>query len=228
MPTAAMPASPTRSWATARCDLVVISGPASHLELMWEEPGTAHCFERMASFARLILFDRRGTGLSDAVSARRRSSSRWTTSTPCSKRSARERTALFGASDLGLSALFAATYPDRVTALVLSGVAADGRRMLTVATTRGVVPRRDRAHLGRRDADRAVRPQPGRQPRVRRVVGADAALGGQPRNGAPADGDDHADRSACGAADDPRADAGHPHAAATGWCRSSSAARWPR
>ena len=42
-----------------------------------------------------------------------------------------DRTAIFGASDLGLSALFAATYPDRLTALVLSGVAADGRRMLT-------------------------------------------------------------------------------------------------
>ena len=34
-------------------DLVVISGPASHLELMWEEPGTAHCFEQVAN-GRLI------------------------------------------------------------------------------------------------------------------------------------------------------------------------------
>ncbi len=51
---------------TAPCDLVVITGPASHLEIMWEEPRTARTFRRMAQFARLIMFDRRGTGLSDA------------------------------------------------------------------------------------------------------------------------------------------------------------------
>ena len=50
-------------------DLVVISGPASHLELMWEEPGTAQCFQRLASFSRLLLFDKRGMGLSDRVEA---------------------------------------------------------------------------------------------------------------------------------------------------------------
>ena len=49
-------------------DLVLINGPASHLEMMWEEPGTARCFEHLASFSRLLMFDRRGTGLSDPVS----------------------------------------------------------------------------------------------------------------------------------------------------------------
>jgi len=50
-------------------DLVTINGPASHLEVMWEEPGTARSFRKLASFSRLIQFDRRGTGLSDAVSS---------------------------------------------------------------------------------------------------------------------------------------------------------------
>lgn len=109
------------------CDLVVINGPASHLERMWEEPGTARSFTRMAEFARLIMFDRRGTGLSDP-----------TTEPPTLEQQVddlgavlaavgSERAAMIGGSDLGLSAMFAATYPDSVRSLVLSGVAADGK-----------------------------------------------------------------------------------------------------
>lgn len=45
--------------------LVVTGGPASHLDLQWDEPSTVRLFERFASFARLVLFDRRGTGLWD-------------------------------------------------------------------------------------------------------------------------------------------------------------------
>ena len=63
-----MRASPIRCSATGPVDLVLINGPASHLELIWEEPLTARCFERLGSFARVVMFDRRGTGLSDAVS----------------------------------------------------------------------------------------------------------------------------------------------------------------
>ena len=112
-------------------DLVVISGPASHLELMWEEPGTAYCFERMSSYARLIMFDRRGTGLSDAVSSPPTLEQQMEDLDAVLHAVQSEQIALFGASDLGLSALYAATYPDRVTALVLSGVAADGGKMIT-------------------------------------------------------------------------------------------------
>jgi class 3 adenylate cyclase len=112
-------------------DLVVISGPASHLELMWEEPGTAQCFERMSSYARLIMFDRRGTGLSDAVSSPPTLEQQMDDLDAVLHAVQSEQIALFGASDLGLSALYAATYPDRVTALVLSGVAADGGKMIS-------------------------------------------------------------------------------------------------
>jgi class 3 adenylate cyclase len=109
------------------CDLVVVNGPASHLELMWEEPGTARTFRRMAEFARLIMFDRRGTGLSDAVSEPPTLEQQVDDLRAVLAAAGSERAALIGGSDLGLSALYAATYPDEVTSLVLSGVAVDGR-----------------------------------------------------------------------------------------------------
>lgn len=112
-------------------DLVVISGPASHLELMWEEPGTTYCFERLSSFSRLILFDRRGTGLSDAVSSPPTLEQQMADLDAVLDAVASKQIALFGASDLGLSALYAATYPERVTALVLAGVAAAGKETLS-------------------------------------------------------------------------------------------------
>src|SRR5438445_3913726 len=48
-------------------DVVLVLGFATHLELQWEMPPFAHFFERISSFSRLILFDKRGTGLSDPV-----------------------------------------------------------------------------------------------------------------------------------------------------------------
>src|SRR5262249_21560811 len=48
-------------------DLVWVPGWVSHIEAAWEEPSLARFFERLASFSRLILFDKRGTGLSDRV-----------------------------------------------------------------------------------------------------------------------------------------------------------------
>jgi class 3 adenylate cyclase len=112
-------------------DLVVVNGPASHLELMWEEPATAHCFERLAAFSRLVLHDRRGTGLSDPVSRPPTLELQMDDLSAVLDAVGVERTALFGASDLGLCALYAATYPDRVSALVLSGVGPKGGLTMT-------------------------------------------------------------------------------------------------
>jgi class 3 adenylate cyclase len=112
------------------CDLMVINGPASHLELMWEEPGTARTFRRMAKFARLIMFDRRGTGLSDPVTELLTLEQQVDDAQAVLTELGSERLALIGGSDLGLSAMFAATYPDQVEGLVLSGVAADGKDMV--------------------------------------------------------------------------------------------------
>jgi class 3 adenylate cyclase len=112
------------------CDLVLITGPASHLELMWEEPRTARTFTAMSEFARVIMHDRRGTGLSDAVSEPPTLEQQVDDLRAVLEAVDAEHVSIIGGSDLGLSALFAATYPERVNALVLSGVAADGSHTL--------------------------------------------------------------------------------------------------
>lgn len=112
-------------------DLVLAGGPASHVELQWEEPATARCMQRLASFSRLIRFDRRGTGLSDPVDRPPTLEQQMDDLTAVLEAAGVERTALFGASDAGLSALFAATYPDRVTALALCNVAASMGDVIT-------------------------------------------------------------------------------------------------
>ena len=111
-------------------DLVLINGPASHLELMWEEPSTAHCFERLGSFARVVMFDRRGTGLSDPVSQPPTLELQMDDLRAVLDAIGLERTAMWGAGDLGLSALFAASYPEQVTSLVLSSVSPRGTTVM--------------------------------------------------------------------------------------------------
>ena len=63
-------------------DLVFVMGWVSHLDYFWAEPSFARFLRRLASFSRLILFDKRGTGLSDRVGGCPRSSSGWTTCAP--------------------------------------------------------------------------------------------------------------------------------------------------
>jgi class 3 adenylate cyclase len=112
-------------------DLAVVNGPASHLELMWEEPNTARSFERLAGFARVVMFDRRGTGLSDPFSRPPTLEQQMDDLIAVLEEVGIERTAIWGAGDLGLSALFAATFPDRVSALVLSSVSPKGITAMT-------------------------------------------------------------------------------------------------
>ena len=69
MPAAARRASPTRSPATGPIDLMFMPGWISQVEQMWESPAMRRWLESVASFARLIMYDRRGTGLSDRVGA---------------------------------------------------------------------------------------------------------------------------------------------------------------
>jgi class 3 adenylate cyclase len=103
-------------------DLVVVLGFATHLELQWESPPIARFFERISSFARLIIFDKRGTGLSDPVTEVPTLEQRVDDVRAVMDSAGSERAALFGVSEGGpMSVLFAATHPDRVTALVLHG-----------------------------------------------------------------------------------------------------------
>jgi class 3 adenylate cyclase len=106
-------------------DLVVVPGWVSHLEVQyWEEPIVARFFERLATFSRLILFDKRGTGLSDRVapSALPTLEQRMEDVHAVMDVVGSSRAAVLGISEGGaMCALFAATYPERVSALIMSG-----------------------------------------------------------------------------------------------------------
>jgi class 3 adenylate cyclase len=107
-------------------DVVVVGGPASHLDLQWEDPETARVRRRYASFARAIFFDRRGTGLSDPVDRLPSLDLQMDDLDAVLDAVAVERVALIGAVEAGLCAMYAATHPDRVSALVLINVAGSG------------------------------------------------------------------------------------------------------
>src|SRR2546430_77861 len=105
-------------------DLVYIPGWVSHVELAWEEPTLASFLERLASFSRLIVFDKRGTGLSDRVpdSQLPTHEERMDDLRAVMDAAGSDRAAIFGFSEGGsLATLFAATYPQRTIALVTFG-----------------------------------------------------------------------------------------------------------
>src|SRR3954452_1085277 len=106
-------------------DLIWVPGWISNVEESWEVPEYAHFLHRLASFSRLILFDKRGTGLSDRVYNDRLPTleQRMDDVRAVLDAVGSERAAVVGASEGGnLSMLFAATHPERVHALVLVGV----------------------------------------------------------------------------------------------------------
>ena len=105
-------------------DLVYVPGWVSNIEMMWEEPAMVHVLERLASFSRLVLFDKRGTGLSDRVSNTELPTleQRMDDVRAVLEAVSSERAALFGHSEGGnMCVLFAATYPERTTALITLG-----------------------------------------------------------------------------------------------------------
>jgi pimeloyl-ACP methyl ester carboxylesterase len=103
-------------------DLLFIPAYVSHLDLLWAAPETAAFFRRLASFSRLILFDKRGTGLSDPVAGAATLEERIEDVRAVLDACGSEQVALFGLSEGGpMSLLFAATYPERTTALVIFG-----------------------------------------------------------------------------------------------------------
>jgi pimeloyl-ACP methyl ester carboxylesterase len=102
-------------------DLVMVPGFVSHLDLSWDQPAFVHLTERLGSFSRLIRFDKRGTGMSDRVSVATLEE-RMDDVRAVMDAAGSARAAIFGISEGGpMSLLFAATYPERATALVLYG-----------------------------------------------------------------------------------------------------------
>jgi pimeloyl-ACP methyl ester carboxylesterase len=102
--------------------LVLVPGWVSHIEYAWEEPSFSRFLRRLASFSRLVLLDRRGTGLSDRVSELPSLEQRMDDVRAVMDAAGVEQAALFGLSEGGpMCWTFAATYPSRTSALVLYG-----------------------------------------------------------------------------------------------------------
>src|SRR5206468_6772590 len=104
--------------------LVYVPGWVWDVELAWELPDLVAGFERLASFSRVILFDKRGTGMSDPVPADELPTleQRMDDVRAVMDAVGSQRAAIFGASEGGgMSMLFAATYPERTVALATFG-----------------------------------------------------------------------------------------------------------
>ena len=111
-------------WGQGSTDLVLVPGFVSHIELAWDLPAGARSLERLGSFARVITFDRRGTGLSDPVTVTDAPDmdTRMSDIGAVMDAAGSERAVIYGVSEGGpASALFAATHPERVSGLVLYG-----------------------------------------------------------------------------------------------------------
>ena len=105
-------------------DLVFVPGWISNLDLFWELPAAQRFFSRLASVARLIIFDKRGTGLSDPVDEAATLEVRMDDLRAVMDAAGSRRAAVCGYSEgAAMAALFAATYPERVSKLVLAAAA---------------------------------------------------------------------------------------------------------
>lgn len=103
-------------------DLVLVLGWVSHLAYVWELPAMASFLDRLASFSRLILFDKRGCGMSDRVHPLPTLEQRMDDVRAVLDAVGSTRAALMGISEGGvMSALFAATYPERTAGLIIDG-----------------------------------------------------------------------------------------------------------
>jgi class 3 adenylate cyclase len=103
-------------------DLICVIGWVSNVEYVWEEPTLGNFLRRLATFSRLIIFDKRGTGLSDRVPQMPTLEQRMDDVRAVMDAAGSQKAALLGISEGGsMCALFAATYPERTIALIMCG-----------------------------------------------------------------------------------------------------------
>jgi class 3 adenylate cyclase len=117
-------------------DIVMTMGWVTHLEVMWELPELAYFLERLGGMGRVIIFDKRGTGLSDRVPGMVTLEQRAEDVRAVMDAAGSERAAFVGWGDGGaIGAMFAATNPERISALVMSAMT-----FVTTSTGLGVDP----------------------------------------------------------------------------------------
>ena len=117
-------------------DMVLIPGTLSHVELYWERPAQAYLLKRLTSFARVIVFDKRGQGLSDRV-AEQTLDERIGDVRAVMDAAGSECATVYGWSEGGpMTLLFSATYPERTSGLILYGTFACMREGLATASDR--------------------------------------------------------------------------------------------
>jgi class 3 adenylate cyclase len=110
-------------------DIVLIPGTLSHVELSWEFPPWEHLLKRLTAFARVIVFDKRGQGLSDRV-AEQTLEERTSDVRAVMDAAGSKQATIYGWSEGGqMCLMFAATYPERTSALVLYGTSASNRNV---------------------------------------------------------------------------------------------------
>jgi pimeloyl-ACP methyl ester carboxylesterase/DNA-binding CsgD family transcriptional regulator len=103
-------------------DVVLVPGFVSHVEVAWEQPAYARFLTRLAGFSRLIVFDKRGTGMSDPVASPPTMAERMDDIRAVMEAAGSQRAAIFGISEGGtLGLLFALTYPAMARQLILYG-----------------------------------------------------------------------------------------------------------
>jgi pimeloyl-ACP methyl ester carboxylesterase/class 3 adenylate cyclase len=123
-------------------DLVVVPGSTSHLEVWWEEEERASFIHRLTRFARVLMFDKRGTGLSDAVAGLPDLETRMDDVRAVMDAAGSRRAAVLGMSEgAPMTLVFAATYPERTAAIVIWGGPVTGR---PTPDTPWVPPREER------------------------------------------------------------------------------------
>ena len=103
-------------------NLVIIPGFISHVEHVWDSPDQADWFNHLARRTRIVMFDKRGTGLSDRLGQLPNLDQRMDDARAVMDAAGVERAAIMGVSEGGsLAALFAASHPERCSALILYG-----------------------------------------------------------------------------------------------------------
>jgi len=113
-------------------EFVYTFGPASHVEHMWDQPYAVRFFDRLGAFARVLCFDRRGTGASDPTEGPPTLEQQMRDMLISIDAAGFERPYIFGETNASrMCALFAATHPDRVSGLILYAASAVGSEMLT-------------------------------------------------------------------------------------------------